>query len=101
MMPEAGFGLSIDSWDDKYFVQPFHAGLSLPAKPLPSKLSLFGEQRAESREQRELKILYSISKPESRPHWLPPPASIRTVVSAGATALLGGRICIFLERLAS
>jgi hypothetical protein len=52
MMPEAGFGLSINSWDDKYFVQPFYAGFSLSAKPLSSKLSLFGERRAERGERR-------------------------------------------------
>jgi hypothetical protein len=70
MMPEAGFGLSINSWDemnDKYFVQPFYAGFSLSAKPHSSKLSLFGERRAESGErradlQRELKILRNRSQ---------------------------------------
>jgi hypothetical protein len=60
MMPEAGFGLSINSSDDKYFVQSFHAGFSLSTKPLRSKAVIVW--RAESGERRAESILAESSR---------------------------------------
>ena len=99
----------------RYFVQYFMQGSLSPLSHFDPSCHLFGggEQRAESREQRaesrEQRAESREQRAESREQraesressrcfetgvktsLAPPPASIRNVVSAGATALLGGQ----------
>jgi hypothetical protein len=83
MMPEAGFGLSINSWDDKYFVVRSSYSPSMQGSLSP--LSHFdpschclesGERRAESGEQtsRESSRCFETGLKTSLAPVAPPPA---------------------------